>query len=52
MYLPVVVDILFEDVPQEHLLDLQAFLITKSSSSVPECIVPLVYWMDDDGTWR
>jgi hypothetical protein len=32
--LPVVVAILFEDVPQEHQIGLQALFITKSSGSV------------------
>jgi hypothetical protein len=48
--LPVVVAILFEYIPQECQLGLQAVFITKSSGFVFQWIVPLLYWMDDDGT--
>jgi hypothetical protein len=50
--LPVVVNILLEDFPQEHQLSLQALIITKDLwLCVSEWIVLLVYWMVDDGTW-
>jgi hypothetical protein len=48
--LPIVLTILFEDVPQEHQLGLQAVFITDKSGS--EWKAPLVYWVGDDGTWH